>query len=73
MLMVPTIKGFPAWPSYIPICLHDRAGRLRRMPVQEGDTIFGISDRFDLNPSTVMWSNYYTLGDNPHALTPGQS
>ncbi|MGB7875953.1 MAG: peptidoglycan DD-metalloendopeptidase family protein, partial [Anaerolineales bacterium] len=40
--------------------------------VQEGDTIFGISERFGLDPETILWGNYSILQDNPHALQPGQ-
>jgi murein DD-endopeptidase MepM/ murein hydrolase activator NlpD len=40
--------------------------------VQEGDTIFGISEKFGLEPETILWGNYNTLQDNPHALQPGQ-
>jgi len=40
--------------------------------VLEGDTIFGIAEKFGLNPETILWGNYYTLLDNPHSLKPGQ-
>jgi murein DD-endopeptidase MepM/ murein hydrolase activator NlpD len=40
--------------------------------VQEGDTVFGIADKFGLEPETVLWGNYYILLDDPHALQPGQ-
>jgi murein DD-endopeptidase MepM/ murein hydrolase activator NlpD len=40
--------------------------------VLEGDTIFGIAEKFGLNPETVLWGNYYILLDDPHALKPGQ-
>jgi murein DD-endopeptidase MepM/ murein hydrolase activator NlpD len=40
--------------------------------VVEGDTIFGIAQNFGLEPQTVLWSNYYVLLDDPHALQPGQ-
>ncbi len=40
--------------------------------VQEGDTIFGISEKFGLDPETVLWGNYAILQDNPHALQPDQ-
>ena len=40
--------------------------------VVAGDTIFGIAQNFGLEPQTVLWSNYYSLLDNPHALKPGQ-
>jgi hypothetical protein len=34
--------------------------------VQEGDTVFGIAEKFGLEPETVLWGNYYTLLDDPH-------
>lgn len=40
--------------------------------VLEGDTIFGIAEKFGLKPETVLWGNYSVLQDNPHALQPGQ-
>ena len=40
--------------------------------VQEGDTVFGIAEKFGLEPETVLWGNYYILLDDPHALQPGQ-
>ena len=39
--------------------------------VEAGDTIFGIAEKFGLNPETIMWGNTYTLGDDPHRLSPG--
>jgi hypothetical protein len=40
--------------------------------VQPGDTIFGIAEMFNLRPQTILWGNFYILGDNPHLLSPGQ-
>ncbi len=40
--------------------------------VQEGDTVFGISEKFGLQPETILWGNYGTLLDDPHNLQPGQ-
>ncbi len=40
--------------------------------VQQGDNLFSIAERFNLRPETVLWSNRYTLGDDPHFLYPGQ-
>jgi murein DD-endopeptidase MepM/ murein hydrolase activator NlpD len=40
--------------------------------VVEGDTVFGIAEKFGLKPQTVLWSNYYVLLDDPHGLQPGQ-
>ncbi|MCJ7696499.1 MAG: LysM peptidoglycan-binding domain-containing M23 family metallopeptidase, partial [Anaerolineaceae bacterium] len=36
-----------------------------------GDTIFGIADKFGLQPETVLWSNIYTLGDSPDGISIG--
>ena len=40
--------------------------------VVEGDTVFGIAEKFGLTPETVLWGNYYVLLDDPHALKAGQ-
>jgi murein DD-endopeptidase MepM/ murein hydrolase activator NlpD len=40
--------------------------------VQVGDTVFGIAEKFNLKPETVLWANQAVLGDNPHSLRPGQ-
>lgn len=40
--------------------------------VQTGDTVFGIAEKFNLKPETILWGNYYILADDPHNLTPGQ-
>jgi murein DD-endopeptidase MepM/ murein hydrolase activator NlpD len=40
--------------------------------VQKGDTIFAISEKFNLKPQTILWGNYNVLADNPHYLKPGQ-
>ncbi|MCC7117807.1 MAG: M23 family metallopeptidase [Anaerolineales bacterium] len=40
--------------------------------VQDGDTVFGIADKFGLEPQTILWGNYNTLQDDPHSLKPGQ-
>jgi murein DD-endopeptidase MepM/ murein hydrolase activator NlpD len=40
--------------------------------VLEGDTVFGIADKFGLSPQTILWGNYTVLLDDPHSLKPGQ-
>ncbi|MBE0698413.1 MAG: M23 family metallopeptidase, partial [Anaerolineaceae bacterium] len=40
--------------------------------VQNGDTIFGIAEKFGLQPQTILWGNFDTLADDPHRLQPGQ-
>lgn len=44
---------------------------IKKYTVVEGDTVFGIAEKFNLNPSTILWGNLYTLGDDPHRLFPG--
>jgi hypothetical protein len=40
--------------------------------VQDGDTVFGIADKYGLEPETILYANYGALLDDPHALQPGQ-
>ncbi len=40
--------------------------------VVEGDTVFGIAEKYGLQPQTILWGNYGTLLDDPHNLKPGQ-
>ncbi|MBI9043039.1 MAG: peptidoglycan DD-metalloendopeptidase family protein [Anaerolineaceae bacterium] len=40
--------------------------------VETGDSIYGIAEKFNLKPETILWGNYYTLFDDPHRLSPGQ-
>ncbi|MBI9049653.1 MAG: M23 family metallopeptidase [Anaerolineaceae bacterium] len=41
--------------------------------VQAGDTIFGIAEKFNLDPETILWGNQYILADDPHNLVPEQT
>lgn len=40
--------------------------------VVEGDSLFGIGEKFGLKPETILWGNYSVLYDDPHSLKPGQ-
>jgi murein DD-endopeptidase MepM/ murein hydrolase activator NlpD len=40
--------------------------------VEQGDTIYGIAEKFGLKPQTILWANQDTLQDDPHSLQPGQ-
>lgn len=40
--------------------------------VQAGDTVFGIAEKFGLQPETILWGNRETLNDDAHNLFPGQ-
>jgi murein DD-endopeptidase MepM/ murein hydrolase activator NlpD len=39
--------------------------------VELGDSVFGIASFYRIKPETVLWSNYDSLKDNPHAITVG--
>lgn len=39
--------------------------------VSTADSIFGIAQYFNIQPETILWSNYDILKDNPHALSVG--
>ncbi|NMC54250.1 MAG: peptidoglycan DD-metalloendopeptidase family protein [Chloroflexi bacterium] len=45
--------------------------QIRKYVVQQGDTVFGIAEKFGLRPETIFWGNLYILGDNVHAMSPG--
>lgn len=47
--------------------------KVTQYTVQEGDTLFGIADKYGLKPESLLWSNKYILGDNPDNLIPGVS
>ncbi len=53
---------FPARPRF----------EITKYTVLKGDTITGIAEKYNLNPSTILLGNYYTLADDPHRLIPGQ-
>lgn len=40
--------------------------------IQAGDNLFSVAERFNLKPETVLWSNRYAIGDDPHFIYPGQ-
>jgi murein DD-endopeptidase MepM/ murein hydrolase activator NlpD len=40
--------------------------------VQAGDTLFGIAEKFNLKPDSILWGNFDVLQDDPHRLAPGQ-
>lgn len=45
---------------------------ITKYTVQDGDTVFGIAEKFGLEPQTILWGNYEILLDDPHSLRPGQ-
>lgn len=46
--------------------------QITKYTVEKGDTVFAIAEKFGLQPQSILWGNYETLLDDPHALQPGQ-
>jgi len=39
--------------------------------IQSGDSVFGISQQFNITPETILWANKDTLNDDPHMISIG--
>lgn len=39
--------------------------------IQAGDSVFGISQQFNVTPETILWANKDTLNDDPHMISVG--
>jgi murein DD-endopeptidase MepM/ murein hydrolase activator NlpD len=37
--------------------------------IQSGDSVFGISQKFNIKPETILWANKDTLNDDPHMIS----
>ncbi len=40
--------------------------------VKTGDSVYSISESYNLKPASLLWTNYETLLDNPAFILPGQ-
>lgn len=40
--------------------------------IQSGDSVFGIAQKFNIKPETILWANKDTLNDDPHMISVGQ-
>ncbi len=40
--------------------------------IQSGDSVFGISQKFNIKPETILWANKDTLNDDPHMISVDQ-
>jgi LysM repeat protein len=65
--------------SGIPRLAQIRTNRPNRMRfeitqyvIENGDSVFGIAEKFGLNPSSILFGNFDTLADDPHRVYPGQ-
>ena len=39
--------------------------------IEAGDSLYGIANKFDLQPETVLWANYNVLYDDAHNISVG--
>lgn len=39
--------------------------------IENGDSVFGISQYFEIKPETILWANKETLNDDPHMISVG--
>jgi len=76
---LPAFNARPAGPTGITrqVMMHTTLPNLPRSEVaryvvKQGDTIFGIAEKFGLKPETILWGNQFELADNPHNLRPDQ-
>jgi murein DD-endopeptidase MepM/ murein hydrolase activator NlpD len=69
---VDTFAGIPRLAQAHTIIPSRPRQEIVKYTVLEGDTVFGIAEKFGLDPETVLWGNYYVLLDDPHGLKPGQ-
>lgn len=47
-----------------------KPGESIQYTVAEGESIFGIAEKFGLKPETILWVNPDKLADNPHNIKP---
>jgi murein DD-endopeptidase MepM/ murein hydrolase activator NlpD len=51
----------------------DRARfQMTQYTIEEGDSLFGIAEKFNIKPASILFSNQNTLFDDPHRIYPGQ-
>ncbi|MEP7135114.1 MAG: LysM peptidoglycan-binding domain-containing M23 family metallopeptidase [Chloroflexota bacterium] len=67
-----TFYGIPRIAQPLTIIPSRPRDQIVKYVVEDGDTIFGIAEKFGLKPETVLWGNYSILLDDPHSLKAGQ-
>lgn len=45
---------------------------IEKYTVEQGDSLFGIADKYGLKPESILWFNFELLKDNPNEIKPGQ-
>lgn len=65
-------EGIPRLTSLDTIIPSRPRGQMEQYTVVQGDTLFGIAEKFGLKPESVLWFNFDVLQDNPAEISPGQ-
>ncbi len=58
-------------PTETPIPTPETRADVIRYTIQDGDTIYSIAEKFNLDPNTILWSNRYQLGEDLTYYTTG--
>ena len=64
----PALAGVELAPDGFPV---EPREHVRKYTIVSGDTLFGIAERFNLHPNTILWANTEALQDNVHLLLIG--
>jgi murein DD-endopeptidase MepM/ murein hydrolase activator NlpD len=70
----PHLSDFDAvsrWPNPYTVIPERPRAQVITYVVQRGDTLFSIAARFDLSPTTIIWSNRAAFGDVPWLVRAG--
>ena len=54
--------------TYIP---EDRRNEAVKYTIESGDSLYGIANKFGLEPETILWANYNVLYDDAHNISVG--
>jgi murein DD-endopeptidase MepM/ murein hydrolase activator NlpD len=46
--------------------------QMTQYTIQQGDSLFGIAEKFNIKPASILFSNQNTLYDDPHRIYPEQ-
>lgn len=65
-------EGVPRLASMDTIIPSRARVNIEQYTVVQGDTLFGIADKFSLKPESILWFNFDLLQDNPNEIKPGQ-
>jgi murein DD-endopeptidase MepM/ murein hydrolase activator NlpD len=68
----PFTDGIPRLASMDTIIPSRSRGTMEDYTVVQGDTLFGIAEKFGIEAQSLLWFNFDVLEDNPAQIKPGQ-